>query len=465
MERQLPNLLLIVVDQQRYDCIGYSDRYPVRTPNIDRLAGEGMWFSEAYTHIPICSPARQSFLNGRRPETFGGLWNYGISLPVPSLEPSEYAWPRELKKAGYTSAHLGKFNVHPVHGPTAYGYDVHTDSYKEYQKFREARYPDVRWTNGFMGEIDPVPVEDSATHWVARQASEMMEKLQEQGGPWHLRIDFTEPHLPCRPSREFAEMYRPEDIPVWGSFADSFRNKPYIQKQQLVSWEIDHYTWEDWAPIVARYYAVVSQLDDAIGKVLSKLAQLGAERDTLVLFTSDHGDLCGGHRMIDKHYVLYDELVKVPLIARWPGRIQPGSRNDNFVYNFLDLAPTILEAAELDIPEFFQGRSLMPILQGNVPEDWRDSIVATYNGQQFGLYTQRMIRTRHWKYIWNTTDVDELYHLQEDPNELTNLIHEPQYAETLAMLRRQLYEQLNRDGDGLVRTHWMKNQLLKGKKL
>src|SRR5690606_23375555 len=117
------NVLLIVSDQLRYDCIGYSNRYPVNTPNIDRLAREGTWFSNAYTHIPLCCPARQSFLNGRRPETFGSLWNYDLGPKIPPMEPTEYAWPRELQRVGYATGYLGKWHVHPTCDPTHYGYD------------------------------------------------------------------------------------------------------------------------------------------------------------------------------------------------------------------------------------------------------------------------------------------------------------------------------------------------------
>jgi arylsulfatase A-like enzyme len=103
-----PNILIIIADQQRYDCIGYAGIYPVATPNIDRLAEEGAWFTNAYTPIPICAPARQALLNGRRPETFGALWNYGIALNIPALSPNEYTWVRDLEDEGYQNSFIGK---------------------------------------------------------------------------------------------------------------------------------------------------------------------------------------------------------------------------------------------------------------------------------------------------------------------------------------------------------------------
>lgn len=463
MEKQ-PNILMITVDQQRYDCIGFSKSYPVKTPNLDQLASEGTWFSNAYAHLPVCGPARQSFMNGRRPEAIGCLWNFNNGLKVPALEPSEYAWPRELKKREFRSAYIGKWGVHPEHSPIMYGYDHYVDE-RDYEPFQKEHYPEVHFVNSYFGENNPIPVEDSKTHWTAKKATDLIEEFSKTSEPWHIRVNFSEPHLPCRPSKPFSDMYSPDEIPMWDNFNESFENKPYIQKQQLYSWGIENYTWDDWAPIVARYYGIISQLDDAIGKILSTLDQMAISEDTIVIYTSDHGDLCGAHRMMDKHYVLYEDVIKVPLIIRWKKGIQGNSFCSRFVYNFLDLPPTILEWLKMDIPDFFQGRSLVALLDGKDVTDWRNYLVSTYNGQQFGLYTQRMIRNKQWKYIWNTTDVDELYDLVEDPSELVNRIYDDGNSLIVKELREALYWQLNHDQDGLVDNEWMRLQLLGGRKL
>ncbi|HBP39121.1 MAG TPA: sulfatase [Clostridiales bacterium] len=466
----LPNILLIVCDQQRYDCLGRSRQYPVRTPCLDRLAEQGAWFSNAYTPIPLCTPARQALLNGRRPEAFGGLWNYGTGMPVGALEPEEYAWPRDLADCGYQSAYIGKWHVHPVHDPTRYGYGRYIPE-EDYHRYRAEKYPDVwfgkpDWLkNGWFGEIDPVRTEDSLTHWMAKQATDILDEFARGTQPWHLRIDFTAPHLPCTPVEEFAGLYSADSIPAWRSFGEDFINKPYIQKQQLYTWGVQNYTWADWSKTAAFYYGLISQTDDAIGRILDRLDQLGQTRGTLVIYTADHGDMCGGHRMMDKHYVLYDDVVHVPLILRWPGVIAPQTAIDDFVSNILDLPPTILEAIGRQPREFFHGRSLMPLLQGERPDDWRQEIVSTYNGQQLGLYTQRMIRTRRWKYIWNATDIDELYDLAADPDELRNLIGDGEQEAILAELRRRLYEILIREGNEFVRNSWLGEQFLHNQKI
>jgi len=133
--------------------------------------------------------------------------------------------------------------------------------------------------------------------------------------------------------------------------------------------------------------------------------------------------------------------------------------------SFSGYTPTILEVLGIPIPEFFHGRSMVSILEGEKPRNWRSEIVATYNGQQFGLYTQRMIRTRKWKYIWNTTDVDELYDLENDPHELENRIYDQSCKDLVASLRRRLYEILLKEGDDLVKSEWMRRQLLDNKKI
>ncbi len=465
-----PNILLIVSDQLRYDCIGFAQRYPVHTPHLDRLAGEGTWFNRAYTHIPLCCPARQSLLTGARPESFGAHWNYDLGLPIPALQPGGYTWTEALQKMGYATGYLGKWHVHPDFDPTHYGYNEYV-SLQDYRQFRIKKHGEPLFKRGFFGEIDPVPTEDARTHWMADRAIDMIGKYEKQhDGPWHVRLDFDEPHLPCRPSEPFASLYRPDLIPKWDNFDDSLDGKPYIQKQQLLNWGVENYGWEDWCETVALYYAFISQMDDAIGSVLDALDRSGLSERTIVVFTADHGDMCGGHRMLDKHCVMYEDIVRVPLIVRGPG-IASGAVRDELVYNLLDLPPTLSDWVGFE-PGSFHGRSLSPLLAREmagpayrVDSGWRTEVVSTYNGQQFGLFIQRMIVDARWKLVWNPTDVDELYDLQEDPTELRNRIGEPQLAAVVARLRARLYEILLAEGDRFVANPWMKRQLLEGCKL
>ncbi len=464
-----PNILLIMADQHRYDCIGCNGNSLIKTPNFDRLAAEGVRFSNAFTSIPVCCPARQSALNGRRNESFGALWNYNSPLKTGALAPGEYSWAGDLRKAGYSNGYLGVWDVNPEYSPLQYGYDEYV-SLKEYSAFREKAYGKPQFNNGYLGENDSIPVEDSNTHWLAHKAIELIGRYSRAGdSPWHLNLNFSVPHLPCRPAGRFAEMYKPSEMPEWGSFRDEFKDKPYIQLQQIYTWEIEKFTWEDWAPIVARYYGIISQMDDAVGLVLDELERLGIAEETIVVYTSDHGDMCGAHRMIDKHYIMYDDVVRVPYIVRWPGVSDAGRECGSFIYSTLDMAPTMLDLAGIENKDFFHGMSYLPLLNGikavSSEHAWRTEVVSSYNGQQFGLYTQRMIRGQKWKYIWNTTDVDELYDLEQDPFELVNRINDTSLADILADLRIRLRDILIKDGDGLMKSPWLLKQLSENRKI
>lgn len=469
-----PNILLIQADQHRYDCTSPAGHAFVRTPALQRLASEGVWFSHAFTPAPTCCPARQSLLSGLWPTAHGGLWNYGAGLPLAPFDAP--TWTQSLAEDGYQLGYVGRWEVHPTRSPVEFGFGswIQAADYTVWRKSsglhdcvrdpagRLAHHPvAARW----FGGLDPVLPEQTRTHWYAERAIDLVRTYAREGRPWHIRLDFEEPHLPCLPAEPFASMYAPESIPAWGSFDERFAHKPYIQRQQLATWGIEDLTWSEWSVYVARYLAMVSQIDDAVGRVLRALDDLSLADSTLVIYTSDHGDNCGSHRMIDKHYVMYDDVVRVPLVMRWPGVIPPGQVRDEFVSHALDLATTACAAADVPVPASYQGRSLLALVRGMPASGWRQGIVCAYHGAQFGLYVQRMLRDRRYKYVWNPTDVDELYDLERDPWELRNLNAEPGYEQVLRELRARLLVELQTLGDGLVGNEWLRGQLMGGRKL
>ncbi|NSW53978.1 MAG: sulfatase-like hydrolase/transferase [Anaerolineae bacterium] len=443
-----PNILLILVDQHRYDCCGFVGKFPIHTPNLDRLAAEGAAFHQAHTTLPACCPARQAMLTGVKEEKLGAYWNYDLRYATRWIDPETPTWPRALQQAGYQTAFIGKWHASKSHKPTDYGYDSYDGDVPVFKAQFARQMPAYR--SGYMGEPDPLPLEQTRTHLEAQAAVETIQQLHAGGRPWHLQVAFHEPHLPCRPAEPFAAMYQPQDIPQWGNFNDDLNGKPYIQRQQLRNWGLEHYTWEDWSNTAALYYGIISQIDDAVGRMLAALEQLGILDDTLVIYTSDHGDLCGAHRMLDKHYVLYDDVTRVPLILRYSRAIAPGSRIEAFCNHTLDLPPTLMDLAGLPPLPQFMGRSLLPLLQGVTPADWPDSVSASFNGAQFGLYSQRMLRTAEWKLVWNLTAEDELYHLSEDPEELINRAEDPACAAVMTDLKAKLKARLDAWEDPLA---------------
>lgn len=453
------NFLLIVCDQLRADCVGPGRFQPSRTPHLDALEATGLAFDRAYTATPLCCPARQAFLSGQRPEVFGALWNYDQGIPAQVLEPSPDHWPARFTAAGYRTGYLGKWHVHPTKGPKDFGFEDEVGD-ADYAAFRERAHPGANPGGGWFGGVDPVPVEDSMTHWLAARAIDLMRGYAGSGAPWLLRLDFHEPHLPCRPCEPFASRWSAADARMWPSFRERFDGKPAMQRRMLRTWGIEGKSWDDWAPAVARYLAVIEQMDDAIGLVLGELRRLGLEDDTVVAFTTDHGDMGGSHRMIDKHCAMYEDIVRVPMVVRWPGRTRPGTRTDAWSINMTDLAATLLAHLDPSHEAPADARPLQPVLDGAVPADWRDAAIATYNGQQFGLYTQRMIRRGEWKYIWNLADEDELYDLRNDPWEMENRIADPALAFLRAELRQHLWDELRAWGDTSTGNPWLRDQLL-----
>jgi arylsulfatase A-like enzyme len=463
--RGRPNILFINVDQQRYDCLGFTTGR-VATPTLDALAAESVTFTSAFSPVPVCAPARQALLSGALPGTAAGgqqgLWNYDSGIPAGCLAPAPHHWPARLADAGYRMEWVGKWHASPTQGPAAWGYERHTPPARlpreAVRRLHEGGDPGA---SGPVGCYADLPLEEAPTHRLAAAAGAALERLAAAGGPWHLMVEFPEPHLPCLPCEPFARRYDPASIPPWPNFDEAFDGKPVIQRRQLESWGIAGWGWREWAIYLAGYFGIVAQVDDAIGRILATLDRLGQRRDTVVVYTTDHGDAAGSHRMMDKHYTMYEELVHVPLLVSWPGRIGGARACDDFVSHYLDLGPTLLELAGLDggAGQAGQGQSLVTALQGRPLANPRESVFATYSGQQFGLYSQRMIRDRRYKYVWNATDVDELYDIAADPAELRNLAADPACRGLVARLRLRLYATFAALGDGLVTNRWMRRQL------
>ncbi len=464
-----PNILVILTDQQRYDCTGYSGVSPVATPNLDELASEGVTFDNAFSVIPTCCPARQAFLSGKRPERFGSLWNYGkIKFPTQVLPKEEFSFARALKDVGYQTGYLGKWHVSPKHEPEDFGFDDVVHERDMWQHWNENHFKG-HWQLsrengefGMLGGKSEMPFESNSPHFFGRRAIEMMKRMREKENPFLVFLSIEEPHLPCYPTEPFAGMYTEEDAVKWGSFDDTFEDKPYIQKQMLKFWGFEKLGWKEWSKSVAAYYGSIAETDHAIGEVLSYVKESGLEEDTVIIFTTDHGDMCGGHRMYNKCYVMYDDIVRTPMIVKWKNHFEPHASHD-FVHNLLDLHATILELAGAQGDPITDGKSLSSQLGGK--DEGRKFAFSTYNGTEDGFFLQRMVRCAEYKYIWNLTDVDELYDLKKDPHELKNEVHNPEYADVLKMLRLQLVEELKACDDPLSGGAAERIQLINGDKL
>jgi len=456
-----PNILLIHSDQHRFDCLGVNGHPLLQTPVLDRLAAEGINFTYAFTPCPLCVPARNSQLHGQWLMQHLCIANYDTEAPRPPAEDlPTYVDP--LREGGYFLGYVGKWHVSKARDGLDYGFHEFLPDNLYGLWRQEQGLPGRPSTNGWFGELDPgISPDQSRLGWGADRTAELLERCAESGQPFFIRWDPTEPHLPNKVPEPYFSMYPVDEIPPWPSYPDHFENKPHIQAQQLRTWKIQDWTWQDWAPVVSRYLGEISLIDAQIGRLLDALDRLGLAESTLVIYTADHGDMCGGHGMMDKHFIMYDDVVHVPMVMRWPGRIAPGSVCDAFIAHEVDLASTFCEAAGVAEPDTFRGQSLLPLMTGASADNGRRDIFSTYHGNQMGLFSQRMVRDRRWKYVWNATARDELYDLESDPGELHNRATDPACSGELARLRLRLVAWMRETDDKLL-NHWMERQLMEG---
>ncbi|MCC6681452.1 MAG: sulfatase-like hydrolase/transferase [Phycisphaeraceae bacterium] len=445
---QRPNIVLIHSDQHRFDCVGVNGHALVKTPHMDRMASEGINFTHAFTPTAICSPARASLMTGLWPSQHGCRSIPGTELYQPA-DPHLVTFSTLLHNAGYRLGWIGRYHGEVVGEPTRHGFDQYTSDHG-YAAWRAMQgIPELADTGGYLGFFGATDIhirpDQSAVAWSADQAIRWLDDAAAARKPFFLRWDVVEPHLPCLPPEPYASMYRPASIEPWRSFPDTLDSKPYIQTQQRRTWRVENWGWHDWAPVVARYLGVISLLDAQVGRLLTRLDELRIADNTLIIYTTDHGDLCGGHGMMDKHFVMYDDVMRVPLIARWPSRLEAGQTNDNFVIHELDLAATFCDAAGLEIPHSYEGMSLISSARDKTAA--RRDVFGQWHGAQLGLYTQRMVRDRRWKYVWNCTAEDELYDLQKDPGELINIAGQAEHRAQLIRLRQRLIEWMESIGD------------------
>ena len=471
----LPNILHIFADQQIWDSI--ADRSVCRTPNINRLAREGMLFNRSYTPCPLCCPARAMLLTGAY-HWHNGVFNQVHSAPSVSRDMHEdvVTYSMKLKEKGYRTGYVGKWHASFTRTPYDFGYDeMGAPNAYNTDLLDHLRYYDSRvkgeaagfelGANAMKKTMKTVvstrkfqwPGCEPFTMWGHVEGDEentnlygtfetgirMMRRFSAEDQPWLLEIHTIEPHDPYMPLKRCLDHYDPESIPVPASFYDTFEGKPGMHRRESESWGA--VTEQDYQQGRAHYYAYCEMVDAEVGRVLAELDNLGEAENTIVVFTSDHGDMVGSHRMWIKGWQPYEECHRVPMVVRWPGRIKAGSICDHLVQTH-DLAHTYVEIAEAGEMPFNDGDSLVPLFENPRRTDWKDHILNTFYGGEF-LYTQRMVITDSHKYVFNGFDIDECYDLENDPHELRNIVGDKGSAAVVDDLRARMYELMARYED------------------
>ena len=441
-----PNIVFIIADDLRYDLLGCNGHPHVRTPNIDRLAAEGANFTQAFATTPLCSPSRASFLTGLHTHQHHIVNNDGQGLHV--LSHRLMTFPRILREeADYETAYIGKWHM---------GFD-------------DTRRPGFDHWISFKGQgqfVDPVVIIDDErkqtdgylTDLISDWAVEFVEQDHER--PFCLFLSHEAVHYPFLPAERHEDLYNDVEVPEPVVDEASLRGKVALTREMPepatpLWFELPDASPEraeprrgrpnDLETVVRDQLRCLTAVDEGIGRLYEVLERKGILDKTIVIFTSDQGYLHGEYGLIRQKRWPYDPSLRIPLVVRYPALISPGTQVDDMVLS-LDIAPTLLELAGVEWDTPFDGRSLITKLQK--PESlWRDSFLFEYFVEKITPHcpTYFGVRTSDWKYVHypELEGADELYHLAEDPDERTNVAHNPAHADELARMRKELLR-LNR---------------------
>lgn len=438
--KKRPNILWYCTDQQRFDTIGALGNAYVETPNLDALVQSGTTFTHAYCQSPICTPSRSSFMTGMYPGRIRNCRNGNESFAdhPPLIS-------KLIADSGYDCGLVGKFHLQSSGQRTEPRLD---DGYR-YWKFSHAPRDDwseghdyadwVRGKGANLGELlesnENVPSEFHQTTWTSDRAIEFISERRDK--PWFLTLNPYDPHPPFIPPKSYADRFDPDKMP-----GPHFREADLKQQEKLI--EIDFQTRAqrpdefEGKRQQALYYAMIAQIDDQFARILKHLDDSGQRENTIIVFTSDHGETLGDHGLQFKGCRFYEGLVRVPLIFSWPGHFRSNLKSPALV-ELVDLSATLLECAGVAPPEQMQGASLLPILRGDAPPDQhRDFVRSEYFDALDSSFCPgsgdhsfaTMYRDRRFKLVvYHGHGIGELFDLESDPWEHRNLWNESEYSD------------------------------------
>ena len=421
MNRQ-PNILILQADQHRADCIGSYGNQDVQTPNIDSLADDGVRYTQSFCPYPVCTPSRYSFLSGLYVrQHLGGSNHCTLPAGLPTF-------PKLLREAGYQTKAVGKMHLTPTYadvgfnelflaeqnGDGRYDDDYHRwlkaeglnnfvdllDQEKEYREHAPTKY----WENvgAIVSDLDEV---HHSTTWIGNRAAEEISTWNNEGQL--LMTSFIKPHHPFDPPSEWAKKYNPNDL----SLLPGYTTKPTKQDLNFSSgyFSYDQMTEGKIRHAMAHYYALISQIDFQVGRLIEILKEKDLYDNTIIIYNSDHGDYMGHHHLLLKGNYMYDPLIRVPLIIKFPKQFNAGFVDSSLVNN-IDIAPTILNQAQITIPESMYGKDVL------------QSEKSKYIFAESGRGQSYMVRSETHKLLLCREDKhSQFFDLKNDPYELNNL--------------------------------------------
>lgn len=449
------NVLLIMVDQMRADCLSMLDHPIVDTPNLDQLAREGVQFTNAYAATPSCVPSRASLLTGMSQTSTGRVgyedrvpWNY------------EHTVASAFAEAGYHTQAVGKMHVYPTRNLCGFHNVVLHDGYMHYNRFKqETTYAAsqeqtddyLQWLKQKQGAdadlldngLDcnastvarPWHLQENLhpTNWVVTESIDFLRR-RDPSKPFFLKMSFVRPHPPLDPPQVFYDMYKDLDLPdpVMGDWADTNDEaraglNPVTEKGNVPK--------RRYKRAQAAYYALITHIDNQIGRFFQAMKEYGVYEDTVILFASDHGELMGDHQLYRKS-MPYSGSTKVPFIVANPGgQLQlHANTNAEQVVEMRDIMPTLLDAAGVAIPETVEGKSVLPLCKDGAGRNWRDYI---HGEHEHGQESFHYIVDELEKYIWfSMTGKEQFFDLKKDPDETIDLAQSEEYQKNISSKRK-----------------------------
>ena len=494
---EIKNILFIMADQLRWDYLSCYGHPHLDTPNIDKLAAKGVRFDRAYVQSPVCGPSRASTYTGRTVFSHGATWNR-VPLPLGELTLGDY-----LRPHGVTTAVVGKTHMVPdreamarlgVDPGSDIGIKVSQPGFAPFERddglhpdgvlaakggklryndwLREKGYagdnPWDRYANSAEGEDGEVlsgwylknsnlparvKEEHSETAYMTMRAQEFIEEMGDQ--PWLCHLSYIKPHWPYIAPAPYHDMYGPESfLPIHRNEAE--RADPNPVYGAFMAMEVSEtFSMQGAREVVLpAYMGLIKQIDDHLGRLFDWLEDTGRDKDTMIVLTSDHGDYLGDHWMGEKE-LFHECSVRVPLIICDPRAEADATRGtaSAALVEAIDLVPTFLEATGAPSVEHrLEGRSLMPLLQGEVPDDWRDAVLSEID---YGFYAARetldvglsdargyMLRTERWKYVYFRGFPPQLFDMKRDPHEFHDLGRDPAHADICDNMQAALLDRL-----------------------
>ena len=480
------NILFIITDQQRADCLSLLGHPLVKTPNLDRLASQGVTFTDAFTTANPCGPSRACIDTGRYTHAHRSAHNE-VSLPDDETTMGTY-----FSKVGYRAGWIGKsyyvkdYFLHPPEPGHRFVYDydwyqgpppgwedcgfVMCGSDTPYHAYlKEKGYPEGLVRSGYgckvitpEGELmDPgeyraaqfptaVKAEDSETAFFINRTMEFILQSEAKKVPWIAQVNIFNPHSHFVAPAPYHAMYDPEKVPI-NRHPDELKDlHPLHRVYRMERGAMPLDDEKICRQLRAAYYGMITEIDDHVGRLMKFMKEKDLLKNTLIVFTSDHGEFLGDHWCIQKE-MWFDESIRVPLIVCDPSGEADKTRGrmEDAPVELIDLLPTFMEYAGISIPHHIQGKSLLPILRGgSVPEGWRTEIYADWDFRFFwsmrelGLRPEQcrmwLVRDKKFKYVFFNALPDILYDLTKDPQEFHNVAGNPDYKDVVEEYRKKL---------------------------